>query len=155
METEIMHGPAQITVQNVQYWSKHAKALKQTQVHKAMQFVEYDLIRYVGDDPEFNSKYTFICLPLNTAEFVDVKDENGGIRRFNKKPFPVDYNFSVYKIYKNDQDIFECNCQGWQTRKKREELQDDGVMCSHVLALFFCFKIKRFGRKQGNEEAEE
>ena len=144
--TDILEGPEQITVQNVQYWCKHAKALKKTQVHKANQFVEYELIRYVGDDPEFNSKYTFICLPLNTAEFVDVPTTAGTMRRFEKKPFSVDYNYSVYKIYKNKEGIFECNCQGWQTKNKRDYQQEDGVMCSHVLALFFCFKIKRFGK---------
>lgn len=146
METEVSEGPKQITAENVQYWSIHAKALKHSQVHKASIFTEQDLIRYVGDDPEFNSKYTFICLPLNTKDHTEVTGTSGGTRTFNKNQYMCDYNWNAYKIYKNTEGLWECSCQGWNTRYKRGELQEDGVMCSHVLALFFCFRLKRFGR---------
>lgn len=131
-----------ITVENVQFYCKHSKLLKNTQNRKALQFVDYDCIRYVGDDVEFNSKYTFVCLPLNTDEkFFDKESST----YFYKKPYPVFYNNSIYKIFKKGEG-FECNCQGWQTRARRGEFQEDGCMCSHVLALFYMFKLKRFNR---------
>jgi len=59
-------------------------------------------------------------------------------------PYPVDYNSSEYIIFKNKDGNFECNCQGYQTKKRKGELVPDGANCSHVLALFYSFKIKRF-----------
>jgi hypothetical protein len=137
-------GPAAFTIANVQYWSKHGKCLKQTQRHKALQFLEYDCLHYVGDDPEFESKYTFVCLPLNNENSCEVEAENGYTKILVKKSFPVNYNNSIYKIYKNENGIFECNCQGWQTKAKRGEVGEDGCHCSHVLSLFYAFKIKKF-----------
>jgi hypothetical protein len=154
MESEIIsEGPREITVANVQFWCKHGRELRQTQRHKAQQFVEYDCIHYVGDDPEFSSKYTFICLPLNPWEECEVFGEDDEIRKIQKKPFPAYYNNSIYKIFKNDGGVFECNCQGWQTKAKRGETGRDGCHCSHVLALFFCFKLKKFGHKHGATDA--
>jgi hypothetical protein len=155
MITEIINeGPARVTSDNVQYWSKHAKALKHTQAHKAQQFIDYDCIRYVGDDTEFSSKYTFICLPLNPWEEIQLIGEDQKVRTFPKKAFPIYYNNNVYKIYKNDEGVFECNCQGWQTKAKRGEIGTDGCHCSHVLALFFAFKIQRFNKVHGAREED-
>jgi hypothetical protein len=152
MNEVTFEGPKEITISNVQFWCKHGKELRQTQRHKAQQFIEYDCIRYVGDDPEFNSKSTFICLPLNPNETVIEYDDTPAAHQFNKKPFPVWYNNSTYKIFKNEQGIFECNCQGWQTKAKRGELGRNGCHCSHVLALFYCFKMRLFGKKHGATE---
>lgn len=151
MEQIIEHGPDVLTLDNVQYWSKHTKELTHRQIEKALFFLEYDCIQYVGDDDEFNSKYTFVCLPLNTREDCQVY-VNGLIRTFGKKVFVEDYNWSDYKIYKNAEGNFECNCQGWQTKAKRGELVPDGANCSHVLALFYAFKIGKFTRQHGAEE---
>jgi hypothetical protein len=147
---ETMEGPREITADNVQYWSNHSKSLKHSQVHKATQFLQEDLIRYVGDDPEFNSKYTFLCLPLNTHDHTDVECVTEGIRRFDKKPFGADYNWSTYKIFQKD-GVWTCNCQGYCTREKRGEIGNDGVCCSHTLALMLAFRIKRFK----NHETEQ
>ncbi|MFA5658532.1 MAG: hypothetical protein WC900_04545 [Oscillospiraceae bacterium] len=144
-ETAISEGPQEITLENVRFWCKHTKELKSTQAKKAMHFVENDCIKYVGDDAEFSSKYTFVCLPLNSEEVWMLKGEDGQIREFHKKAFAIDYNSSDYKIYKNAAKKFECNCQGWQTREARGEGGLDGCSCSHVLALMFCFKLKKFG----------
>jgi hypothetical protein len=149
MQEVTSEGPREITVANVQFWCKHGRELRQTQRHKAQQFVEYDCVKYVGDDQEFSTKYTFVCLPLNPQDEFQEYGEDHQIRTFTKKPFPVHYNNSLYKIFKNDDGIFECNCQGWQTKAKRGETGRDGCHCSHVLALFFCFKIKKFGKKHG------
>lgn len=146
----------------VQHYSKHAKLLKQTQISKALKFVKYDCIKYLGKDEEFGSRYCFVCLPLNREDHWSVSfkasdiladDEQFEIKVedacviYQKKPFEKDYNFSEYKIYKNKDGVFECNCQGWQTRAKRNEMQEDGCNCSHVLALFFAFKLKKFRRQ--------
>ena len=141
-QMEFEEGPARITVDNVQFWCKHGRELKHTQRHKALQFVENDCIRYIGDDKEYESKYTFICLPLNTDDHSEDKDTG---QVFNKKPFGADYNDTIYKIYKQDNGRFICNCQGWSS-SERHAPRDDGCQCSHVLALFYCFKIGIFRR---------
>lgn len=142
--------PENFTSKNVQYFCHHTKELKQTQVHKAQQFVDYDCIRYVGDDGEFKDKYSFIVLPLNTEE--ETKYEG---RIFAKKPFKNDYNHNVYTIAKsmNYKNTFECNCQAWQTKHKKGEIKEEGSNCSHILALYFAFKMRRFGNKgEGKNE---
>lgn len=138
-------GPREITEENVQYWSKHARALEQPHVSKAKRFMQYDCIRYVGDDNEYSQKGSFVCLPLNTAESVMDRDT---AREFHKEPYPKDYNSTIYTIVKEN-GIFRCNCQGWAYREREGKGGPDGCSCSHVLALFFCFKIKRFGGRNG------
>lgn len=123
-------GPETIDVNNVQYWCRHTKELKKSQVRKAKLFVEYECVHYIG-------KGAFVCLPLNTESSWKV-----GGKVFKKIPYEQDYNNSEYIIVKKD-GIFQCNCQGWQSKDKRGEMADDGCMCSHVLALMFCFKIKK------------
>lgn len=130
----------------VQCWSHHAKELKKTQVQKALKFLEYDLIRYIGYDSEFDSKYTFVVLPLNTEEFCEV-EINGVKQTFVKQPYPYDYNKTPYKIFKNSEGIFVCNCQGWDAKTKRGQMNTDGCNCSHVLSLFIKFKLKHFKRQ--------
>lgn len=156
---EIIEPPEEITADNVQYWSRHTKELKNSQVRKALTFLKYDCIRYLGEPfeqlEEFrrlkerypDAKHIFVCLPLNTKPYHDFL----GIR-LPKEPYIQDYNFSEYIIYKNKEGTFECNCQGFQSKKKRGELIPSGANCSHVLALYYAFKIKRFGKKQGVEE---
>ena len=45
--------------------------------------------------------------------------------------------------------LWTCNCQGYQSKLKRGEITGDGVACSHILALFYAFKMKKFGNSQG------
>lgn len=151
MQEIISEGPARVTLENVRYWSKHTKELAGSQVTKALAFLEHDCLQYVGDDDEFNSKYTFVCLPLNKSDDHQevVRDQ---IITFHKKPFEIDYNNSMYKIYKNGSGNFECNCQGWQTKARRGEIINDGANCSHILALFYAFKIGKFNRQHGASE---
>lgn len=138
-EVEGSEGPREITLENVRYWSKHTKELKGSQVKKALQFLQHDCLQYVGEDQEYDVKGAFICLPLNTQESYS---EYG--RTWQKKPFAIDYNFSAYKITKGDGKTFVCNCQGWQTKLKRNEVVAEGANCSHVLALYYAFKMKKF-----------
>ena len=121
----------------VQHWCKHAKELKKTQLSKAIKFVKHNCIAYIGKDDEFDSKYCFVCMPLNIEDKVMVS----GIE-LKKKPFKHNYNFTTYKMYKNENDIWECNCQAWQTKHRKEEDKPDGCNCSHILALLLYFKLK-------------
>jgi len=151
--------PDEITIDEVMYWSRHTKELNSTQVRKALTFLKYDCIRYLGEPferlPEFrklkekypDARHIFVCLPLNTKPYHDFL----GIRLF-KEPYIQDYNFSEYIIYKNKEGNFECNCQGYQSKKKKGELIPGGANCSHILALYYAFKIKRFGKNQGAED---
>ena len=54
---EIGLGPKEITIDNVQYYSHHTKELKNTQVHKAIKFVQNNCIKYAGNN-------SFVCEPL-------------------------------------------------------------------------------------------
>lgn len=150
---EISMGAEEITENNVQYWCRHTKELKYSQISKALKFIQYNCLRYVGDfdNPSFNSlrenydhtKHIFICLPLNTYETHFAFGVN-----FSKAPFSADYNSSEYIIYKRPDGTFECNCQGYQSKKKRNEIIPNGANCSHILALFYMFKLKRFGNHE-------
>jgi len=142
-DIDVSLGPQEVNADNVPYWCHHAKELKGSVKAKAQRFLKHDLIRYVGDDPEYSSKYTFICLPLNTDEEL-VDKETGKV--FVKQAYESDYNKNIYKIYKNESGVFECNCQGWQTKARKGEIGEDGCHCAHVLALFYAFKIKKFKR---------
>lgn len=132
-----------VDIATIVKWSKHAKQLSGSIRLKAKRFLAFDCIKYIGRDLEFGSKYCFLCLPLNTESswFVDG-------RQFKKTPFVRDYNSSEYKIYMNQDKVFECNCQGWQTKAKKGELSEDGVNCAHTLALFLAFKAQIFGVKK-------
>ena len=153
-ETEISHGPREVTVENVQYWSRHTKELAKTQVSKALKFVDYGCVRYAGDfdNSVFNqlrntkyegAKHIFIVLPLNTEENHSVWGIN-----FTKKPYVADYNTSEYIIYKKKDGTFSCNCQGYQQKEKKGELVIAGSNCSHVLALYYCFKMGVFKKNE-------
>jgi hypothetical protein len=73
-------------------------------------------------------------------------------RIFHKKAHESNYSNSEYKIYKTADKNFCCNCQGWCAKKKRGEIPIGGAGCSHVLALFYAFKMKRFGKSNGAED---
>lgn len=142
-EYDIKFKEPDITVENVQYYCHHLKELKQPQRIKSLKFVEADCIRYVGNMGEFKDKYSFICLPLNTKDHIMYE----GIR-FDKRPFDIDYNTRIYTIAKSKDysDTFECNCQAWQTKHKKRNIKKGQANCSHVGALYACFKIGRFRR---------
>lgn len=138
-QTTFTEEPAEITLDVVQYWCKHTKTLKKSQISKSKKFIKYNCLHYIGYDSEFNSSSTFVCLPLNTAEKVEV---NGKI--LLKIPYPQDYNFSVYKMYKDENGDFCCNCQGFQTKLKRGETPT----CSHTGALYMAFRLKLFRKSK-------
>lgn len=128
-------GPLVLEPHTVRFWCRHTVELKGSQVRKAELFVEHDCLQYLGNN-------RFVCLPLNSeVEFLF----EGRVLR--KRPFKVDYNSSEYLIERQGENTFSCNCQGWQTRARRGELVPEGANCSHVLALFYAFKLKRFQRK--------
>lgn len=127
-------GPAVLTVETVRYWSRHTRELKGKQVTKAEHFVRHDCLHYLGNN-------RFICLPLNTEESVTFEG-----RVLVKRAFGKDYNSSEYVIDREER-TFRCSCQGWDTKRKRGELVPEGANCSHVLALFYAFKLGRFKKE--------
>lgn len=158
--TEMMcEPPKEVNANNVQYWSRHTKELKQTQVSKALKFVRYDCIQYLGKAFDYmpllaelrekyvDAKHLFVCLPLNTDETFDFFG-----RTMTKVPFGKDYNSSEYLIFKHKDGTFECNCQAWQTKAHKGEIVNEGANCSHILALYYCFKLHKFNREQGADE---
>lgn len=60
--------------------------------------------------------------------------EYSGEGFFICKPIPG-YNSRTYTIKKNSEGKFECNCQ---------KAMQGSETCSHVLALYYAFKIKQF-----------
>ena len=156
---EDSEGPREINSDNVMYYCRHSKELQNTQVSKALKFIKYDCIKYIGkafDNLEglahLREKYKeathiFICLPLNTEETCDFFG-----MELTKKPYEKNYNNSEYIIFKKKDGTFECNCQGWQSKANKGEIITEGANCSHILALYFCFKMKRFGKPEGAEQ---
>lgn len=134
--TEMSHGPEAITPENVIYWSTHFEELKgEGYAAKAHKFLLYHSIIYVGDDEVFNSKYTWLVLPLNEDDTVE---EKGKV--FKKKPFTTNYNSTIYRI-RNERRRLKCNCQGWHAKENKGAGREDGCQCSHVLALMLYFKL--------------
>lgn len=129
-------GPGIIEARTVRFWCRHTKELKGSQVKKAESFVAHDCVQYLGDS-------RFVCLPLNGRPDWVV---DGRVLR--KRPFKNDYNNSEYLIERTGEKTFECNCQGWQTRARRGEIVPEGANCSHVLALFYMFKLRQFQPKR-------
>lgn len=151
--------PKDINANNVQHWSRHTKELKQSQVSKALKFVRHDCIQYLGKAfetmPELagmksdyaQAKHIFVCLPLNTATEFEFFG-----RVLTKVAFGKDYNSSEYMIFKHKDGTFECNCQAWQTKAHKGEIVNEGANCSHILALYYCFKMRKFNNEHGAEE---
>ncbi|OGI12479.1 hypothetical protein A3K64_00030 [Candidatus Micrarchaeota archaeon RBG_16_36_9] len=151
-QTEFISEPETITEDIVQHYCRHTKELANSQIKKALQFIKHDCINYLGkafeNNEEFKrlktyypeAKHIFVCLPLNKAEGHGFLGVN-----LAKKPYDKDYNFSEYIIYKKQDGTFVCNCQGWTSKEKRGEIIKEGANCSHVLALYYAFKLKRFG----------
>ena len=147
---ERSEGPKTITEDNVVFWDKHGKLLQGDQAKKAHLLLLYDCIKYVGHDEEFG-KLSFIVLPLNRERFWH-EIVNGEDTVFEKKPFSRDYNKSSYKIFRGADARFVCQCQGWNTKERKGEGEESGCQCSHVLALFFAFKVGRFGSARSPDE---
>lgn len=125
-------GPSVLEPRTVRYWCRHTMELEGSQVDKAGLLVEHECVQYLGENK-------FVCLPLNTHEDVMV-----GARLFKKRAFSHDYNSSEYTITRLSEKTFKCNCQGWHTKEQRGEIVPEGANCSHVLALFYAFKLKKF-----------
>lgn len=103
----------------VQYYSSKEHLLKKTQTDKALKLVELERIGYDS------ASKSFYCLPIEG------------------------YNKTTYALKRATENEFgfECDCQGFQTRKKNA----GAGSCSHVLALHYWFvrrnKLKGWGRK--------
>ena len=143
------------TEETVQKWCKHAGCLAKSQRQKAKRFLESNCIQYIGGTGEQLADHAFVCLPLNTQ---DSHIHNGGTYR--KIPYRYDYNATSYEMVKAPAGFWTCQCQGWS--KAMGERMDkglptfDGVLCSHLAALFQCFAEGKFGRqKQALQVADE
>lgn len=104
----------------VQFYSSKEHLLSHKQSWKALKFVELDKIKY-----DQNAR-CFVCLPIDG------------------------YNSTSYAMVPNKENEFgfECDCQGFQTKKKKAGVGH--AHCSHVLALHYYFdkrnKAKGWGR---------
>ena len=128
-QTTTFEEPKEFTVQNVQYWCRHTKELKHSQVSKAVKFLEHNCIHYIGNN-------RFVCLPLNRQTEWKVEEWT-----LFKIPYEHDYNSSEYIIERKG-NIWSCNCQGYCQKEKKGEIINDGICCSHTLALIYFFKLK-------------
>jgi hypothetical protein len=90
---------------DVQFYSSLEKELKHSQIHTARQFIKFNCIEY---DREH--------------------------RLYKCKPIPG-YNSTTYFLVpnKNAEGGYECNCQHFQTQKKKNQFP----LCSHILALHY------------------
>lgn len=132
MVKEVHEGPREITPNNVMYWSTHYKELVGCNFRqKSLKFLKYNCIKYIGDGK-------FLVLPLNTESVVKYHGEE-----YAKNPFEKDYNSIIHEIVNNG-GKFECDCNGWTVKEKKNEGRDDGCQCSHVLSLFLAFRCKMF-----------
>ena len=132
-QAELELGPQEITPNNVMFWSVHAKELKgEGFLAKAQKFLEYDCLKYIGNN-------RFICLPLN-----DSKSWEYELQTFSKKPYEHNYNSRVYLM--ENKGKWECSCQGWHTKEKKGTGKEDGIQCSHTLALMLWLKLKPFSK---------
>ena len=117
-ENEKYLPPNEFTPKNVCYWSTTYKTFvdelgkpkANVMKFKAIKFLENNCVTY---SPESSS---FFVLPLKG------------------------YNKTTYEIKPIGNGLFECNCQGYQTKLR----QDQFPCCSHILALKFAFKCKYF-----------
>ena len=112
--------PEKLTPKNVQYYSHHTKQLAHSQVYKAMLFVLNKCIRY----DEFEQVY-----------FCDA------LKGYNTR------NYRVEKKHKG----FECSCQACNKKIREGKYnpeQEELAACSHILALYYYFKIKHWNKKE-------
>jgi len=125
--------------EDIVYYDVIDKRLSGSIVKKAQQLVDHDCIQYVRGIGLFGSKYGFVCLPLNDEEKIFFK----GIE-FTKLPYERNYNKRSipYYLFQNNDGMWECNCQGWQTKKKQGLLNNKMPNCKHHLALLKYFKHK-------------
>ena len=108
--------PDKLTPKNVQYYSSHTHELAHSQVHKASLFIEKDCIKYSEVEK------CYYCLPL------------------------PGYNTTTYRIIKGKVGWI-CDCQSCQTKIKKDEYCpniEEKTACSHILALYYNFKIQHW-----------
>jgi len=102
--------------EEVQYWDEFNGGLTQTQRNKSRKFVENGCIEYLGDN-------RFACNPIEG------------------------YNSTTHLITKDPEFGFRCSCQGFRMKEKRLRMMGgERPFCSHIHALLFCFREKKFDR---------
>ena len=118
--------PEVLDPSTVRYWSRSSLECVGSQHAKARKLLMYDSIQYLGESQ-------FVCLPLNTDKEVVFAG-----RTFVKVPYGKTYNHKKepFTLWREGVDSWRCNCQFNTTT---------GNMCSHVLALMWAFKMKKFG----------
>lgn len=90
----------------VQLYSAHARELRHTQQHKVMKFVEYGCVEYDRENR------VFLCKPIEG------------------------YNSTTYEIRNSKEFEWECNCQGFQSAKRRyEKTRMPGCRVAPMLGL--------------------
>ncbi len=116
MKYNLYQAPKVLDHRNVQHYSQHTKEFKHKQVHKAAQFIKLDCIQW---DP--GSKI-FLCHP---------------IEGYNKSTYTITHNRNSppNEILDFTFIDFTCTCQYFQQNK---------IPCSHILALYYWFKIRNW-----------
>lgn len=115
---------------------------------KALKFVKYDCIHYISDKHIYSGEgKAFVVLPLNSKDHFIYEGY-----KLSKTPFERDYNFTAYVVtvtYNRftKENFLHCNCQGWKDKDNKGEVEPEGVMCSHALALKLFWKRQFFERK--------
>jgi hypothetical protein len=116
---DYMPTPFEVNPRDVQFYDAVDKHLVNSQRHKARKLFELDCV-------EYNSlTKSFICKPI------------------------AGYNHTTYTILRSKfSDRFECDCQGFQTKLKRDGWEE--AICSHVAAVFLYLRAMH-DRKEASE----
>lgn len=118
--------PAVLDTRTVRYWSQSTKECVGNQQRKAKILLDYDCVQYAGLNE-------FVVLPLNHETEVSFAGQ-----KWFKKSYPKNYNRKEKPyVMTKEGDEWKCNCQ-WNVKQ--------GKMCSHILALMWAFKMKRFNK---------
>lgn len=151
---ETVGKPLRITPFNIMYWDPELKELVRLKedIKKEIDELEtknadipfnnwspYDKEKYSSLEKHKLSKATMANKAIKFLEFDCIeRTENG----FICKPIPG-YNQTTYTI-KDLGEVFECNCQGFQTKLKNDGVGD----CTHCLAVKSFIFMEQYNRSK-------
>jgi len=118
MENQTENSPTELTPKTVIHWSEHYKKLEGCADGKAIQtkarkFLNLDLVKYDKEKKEY---------------YVE--------------PIPG-YNKTYHLKFNKNLNDFECSCQYFQTKMKKNETP----RCSHNLAVWLSIKMTNWNKK--------
>lgn len=120
---ETYEQPEKLTPKNVCFYSHHLKILIDSKGNKIAGVMNRKAILFLEHD----------CIRYDQYERVFFCDALKG------------YNKSNYRLTLNPEtNKYECDCQGYTSKVIKGELP----FCSHLLALFYWFKIHNWNRSK-------